>query len=397
MHYLKDSESIQNLASIYRNHLNKTIDFWTQNAIDYEEGGYFCHLDREGNIIDTDKGVWQTGRFAWLLAHLYNNYDKSSQWLKLAKHGIDFLAEHGFDKDGKMFFHLNRAGEPVRKRRYAFSESFAVLAWAEYAKATQNNKFADRAIELFNNYIKFNTNKKYINPKYIEAIRPTKGIGYPMIGIATAQILRETVNYQKADRMIQKWVDEIKTDHLNSEYKAVVETVGPNGEFIDHVRGRTLNPGHAIEAAWFIMKEGKYRKDSRTIDLGTKMLDWMWEIGWDKEYGGILYFKDVKGHPVQEYWHDMKFWWPHCEAIIASLMAYNLTGDKKYAQMHKLVHDWTFNHFPDDKYGEWFGYLHRDGRISVDSKGNIWKGPFHIPRMLFISLNIVDEILQKKS
>jgi len=171
--------------------------------------------------------------------------------------------------------------------------------------------------------------------------------------------------------------------------------VGPRGELIDHFDGRTLNPGHALEGAWFILKEAEYRNmDPDLIALGTTMLDWMWEIGWDKEYGGIYYFRDVKGLPVQEYWHDMKFWWPHNEAIIATLLAYRITGEKKYASWHQKVHDWAFRHFPDPEFGEWFGYLHRDGRISVPLKGNLWKGPFHVPRMYYMGWRICEDLLK---
>ncbi len=173
-----------------------------------------------------------------------------------------------------------------------------------------------------------------------------------------------------------------------------MEIVGQNGEFIDHFDGRTLNPGHAIEGAWFILQEAKYRNnDPELINLGNTMLDWMWEIGWDKEFGGIFYFRDVKNLPVQEYWHDMKFWWPQNETIIATLLAYELTGNKKYAKWHEMIHDWTFRHFPDPEFGEWFGYLHRDGGISSELKGNIWKGPFHIPRMYLLAWKICENLL----
>ena len=68
--------------------------------------------------------------------------------------------------------------------------------------------------------------------------------------------------------------------------------------------------------------------------------------------------------------------------VIASLLAGWLTSEPKYAEWHALVHDWSFQHFPDAEHGEWFGYLHRDGRQSSPLKGNLWKGPFHLPRML---------------
>ena len=169
-----------------------------------------------------------------------------------------------------------------------------------------------------------------------------------------------------------------------------METVGTRGEFLNYFDGRTLNPGHAIEAAWFIMWEGKLRHDSELISLGCQMLDWMWKRGWDDEYGGILYFVDVSGLPVQEYWHDMKFWWPQNETLIATLLAFVLTDDPKYARWHQQIHNWAFQHFPDPQHGEWFGYLHRDGRISSRLKGNLWKGPFHLPRMQLICSQLLE-------
>ena len=171
-----------------------------------------------------------------------------------------------------------------------------------------------------------------------------------------------------------------------------METVGGEGEILDSYEGRTLNPGHAIEGAWFVINEGKYREDDELIRLGCQMLDWMWERGWDHEYGGLLHFVDVFGRPVQEYRHDMKFWWPHNEAIIATLLAWSLTGEEKYLNWHQQVHDWAYSHFPDEQNGEWFGYLHRDGSISSTAKGNLWKGPFHLPRMQLTCWKVLSDL-----
>ncbi len=205
-----------------------------------------------------------------------------------------------------------------------------------------------------------------------------------MITIATAQELRESIGLDEADRWIDQGIDAIRKLHLHDEIECVMETVGIDGERIDHFDGRTLNPGHAIEAAWFIMREGQHRGDRGLIATGCRMLDWMWRRGWDEQFGGMLYFVDVNGGSVQEYWHDMKFWWPQNETIIATLLAYQLTGEPRYASMHDQIHRWAYDHFPDREHGEWFGYLHRDGSISNTLKGNLWKGPFHLPRMQLI-------------
>jgi len=378
-------QRIEELIAVYRDGLlDDVVPFWMQHAVDREHGGFMLCLNRDGSVIDTDKGVWQQGRTTWLFGELYNNVEPRDEWLELARHGIEFVDRHCFDpSDGRMWFHVTREGRPIRKRRYAFSESFAAMAYGELAQATGNDEYAEKARRCFQRFIDHNLDPRGVERKFTDT-RPTRGIGFPMITINTAQELRKSIDLAEADDWIDRSIDMIRRYHINDDIQCVMETVGPHGEIIDHFDGRTLNPGHAIEGAWFIMAEGKHRDDAELITLGCRMLDWMWHRGWDGQYGGLLYFVDVNGLPVQEYWHDMKFWWPHNETIIATLMAAVLTGKAKYADRHALVHDWSYRHFPDPEYGEWFGYLHRDGRLSVPTKGNLWKGPFHLSRMLLI-------------
>ncbi len=376
------TRSKNQLLATYRDGLlNDTLPFWLEHCVDHEHGGFMMALDRDGTVIDTDKGVWQQARFTWLLGKLYNCVEPRTEWLTLARHGARFLDEHCFDPcDGRMWFHVTREGRPIRKRRYAFSESFAAIAYGQLAKATGDARYADQAKQTFQRFVDHHLNPTGVEPKFTNT-RPVRSIAFPMITIATAQELRESIGLPQADAWIDRSIDDIRQYHLKEDIRCVMETVGPTGELIDHFDGRTLNPGHAIEGAWFIMREGSIRGDDALVRTGCQMLDWMWKRGWDEKHGGILYFVDVRGLPVQEYWHDMKFWWPQNETIIATLLANALTGDPKYATWHQMVHDWSYSHFPDPRHGEWFGYLHRDGGLSSPLKGNLWKGPFHLPRM----------------
>jgi N-acylglucosamine 2-epimerase len=343
-----DQQRIDELIAIYRDGLlGDTLPFWLPRSVDQKHGGFMTARDRDGSILDTDKGVWQQGRFTWLLGELYNNVEPREEWLELAKHGAKFLDDHCFDPtDGRMWFHVTRDGRPIRKRRYAFSESFAAIAYGELAQATGKDHYVEKARRTFQKFIDHNLQPKGVQPKFTE-VRPTKGIGFPMITINAAQQLRESIELAEANEWIDRSMDVI-------------------------------------------------RSDSEMIETGCNMLDWMWHRGWDSEYGGLLYFTDVYGHPVQEYWHDMKFWWPHNEAIIATLLAYHLTSDAKYADWHRQVHDWAYQHFPDREHGEWFSYLHRDGRLSVSLKGNLWKGPFHLPRMQLTCWQILEEMKDER-
>ena len=387
---LMNAGRINELIQVYRDGLlEDVLPFWIDNAVDRLHGGFTIACNRDGSILDTDKGMWQQCRFTWLLGELCNSAktlgleddQRRSQWLELCRHGIDFIDRHGFDPaDGRMWFHVTQDGRPIRKRRYAFTESFAAIAYGEYAQATGSDEYADKARRCFRRFVDHNLKPVGVQPKFADT-RPLKAIGFPMIALVIAQELRDSIGLDEADDWIDRGIETIRRDHMKEDLQVVMETVGPNGEISDHFEGRTLNPGHAIEAAWFIMREGERRGDEGLIEMGCTMLDWMWARGWDDQYGGMLYFVDLDGLPVQEYWHDMKFWWPHNETIIATLLAHRLTGDAIYEQMHRQVHDWSYRYFPDAEFGEWYGYLHRDGRVSVPLKGNLWKGPFHLPRM----------------
>ena len=378
-----DSQHLAPLLSVYRDGLlDDTLPFWIPRAIDRQHGGYITSLDADGTIIHPDKPVWFQGRFAWLLATLYNTVERRPEWLELARHGIEFINRCCFDTDGRMFFAVTRDGQPLRKRRYLYSEVFAAMALAAYARASGEERYAQQACDLFQLILRYHRTPGLLPPKTIPETRPMKGLAMPMCLIVTAQELRRALGDPLCTETIDCTLAEIEHDFLKPELRCVLETVGPEGEFLDTFDGRMVCPGHALEVGWFILEEARLRqRDPRLIQLGTTIVDWSFEIGWDRQYGGILYYRDAHGLPCTEYWHDMKFWWPHNEAIIACLLAWLLTGDPKYARWHEQVHDWAYAHFPDPVHGEWFGYLHRDGSVATRLKGNMWKGPFHLPRM----------------
>lgn len=373
------------------------MPFWLRNGLDRVNGGIFTCLDRDGKCIDTTKSVWFQGRFAFICAFAYNHVEKNPEWLEASRTVLEFIDRHCFDTDGRMFFEVTAEGVPLRKRRYVFSEAFAAIAMAEYAIASGDSGYAEKALDLFHRIIYFMETPGYMLPKYTENMK-VQGHSLTMILINTASRIREAIKDPALTRQIDTSVRILSDYFIHPEFKALLETVGPDGAFIDTINGRLINPGHCIETAWFLLEESKYRDwDPELKEMALKILDWSWEWGWDKEYGGIINFRDCKNLPSQDYAHDMKFWWPQTEAIIATLYAYQATGEKRYLEMHKQISDWTYLHFPDKVYGEWFGYLHRDGSVSQPAKGNLFKGPFHIPRMMIKCSHLIDELLQSES
>lgn len=378
--------------------LTNILTFWLKNGMDKVNGGIYTCLDREGVLYDSTKSVWFQGRAGFIFADAYYNIEKDEKFLEASKSCLDFIEKYCFDTDGRMYFEVTADGKPLRKRRYVFSECFAIIAMAEYSKASGDKSYSEKALKLFKDVLRFLDTPGILEPKYLPT-QPAIGHSITMILINTAAIVRSVIKDPVLDERIDKSVEMLRKYFVHPEYKALLEMVTPEGEVIDTINGRVINPGHSIETAWFLLEEAKYQgwnegKGKEIKELALQILDWSWDWGWDEEFGGIINFRDCKGFPAQDYSQDMKFWWPQTEGIIAALYAYEATGDKKYLDMHKKVNQWAYEHLPDKEFPEWYGYLHRDGTVAQPAKGNIFKGPFHIPRMLIKSQLLIDNIIK---
>jgi N-acylglucosamine 2-epimerase len=393
---MADLDFLRQCRDQYRNQLvDNIMPFWLKHGLDQINGGVYTCLDRDGTLMDTTKSVWFQGRFGYVAAAAYNQIDQRAEWLVASKSCIDFIEKHCIDTDGHMFFTVSAEGEGIQKRRYVFSECFAIIAMAEFAVASGEKHYGERAFEIFKNMIAMLESPTFLPPK---TTVPAIGHSITMMLVNVALILKQVCDSPMLDEQIDKSIDTISTKLLHPEFETILESVTPEGKFIDTCAGRTINPGHCIETGWFILALARSRNwDEKLIKLGTTIIDWAWKWGWDEPYGGMINFRDCRNFPPQDYSQDMKFWWPQCETIIASLYAYIATGDEKYLEMHRKAHEYAFRVFADNEFGEWYGYLHRDGTVAQPAKGNIFKGPFHVPRMMIVASQLCEEILNKSN
>jgi N-acylglucosamine 2-epimerase len=283
----------------------------------------------------------------------------------------------------------------LRKSRYLYTETFGVIACAEYSRASGDKEALRRAKDTYRLLIDLYRTPGRLEPKINPETRVVKAHAMPMILLATAQELRRVDTNPLHKEVIDYALEQIANNFMKPEYQALFEVVGPNGEQLDSPEGRCLNPGHAIETSWFMMTEALHRGDDSVMKKALDVLNWSLERGWDTEHGGLFYFVDIEGKPTEQLEWDMKLWWPHTEALYALLLAFRTTGDARYAEWYERVHSWSFGHFPDPEHGEWYGYLHRDGSMALRLKGSMWKGPFHLPRALLYGLKVLGELKGK--
>lgn len=391
-----DLKRIKELRRFYADTLFKDVlPFWLKSdLIDKEYGGFITSVDRQGKSYNDDKSVWFQGRCLWTFSKLCNVYGVNEEWASAADSGAEFIKKHCIDTDGRMFFTVTREGKPLRKRRYFFSESFLVVGFAEYYLLRGKQEDLDLAVKYFDfmwkMYCSPESDPFKITPKENAEIRSLHSNANPMVLVSSAQTLRRiTGNTAYYDEIIAKIIEDMISLHYKPDLKCVLETVYTDGSILDNPTGRTINPGHSIENSWFLMNMAAQTGNDVLLKQALNILDWSLDIGWDEKYGGIYYFRDVFGRPCEQLEHDMKLWWVHNEALIATLVAYGFTGDEKYSAWYEKLHGYIFPHFSDKEYGEWYGYLHRDGTVSHEQKGSLWKGPYHLLRCLILCEQIL--------
>lgn len=375
---------LTSLASTYRDELQENIlPFWLRHSSDKAHGGYFTCLNRDGSVYDTDKFMWLQGRQVWCFSYMYNNLESRPEWLDMAIHGAGFMKKHGRDADGNWYFSLTADGRPLIQPYNIFSDCFAAMAFAAFDKAIPGDEHKQIALDSFENILKRRHNWKGPYNKTYPGTRPLRSFSLPMILCNLSLELEHLIGTSRVNELVAEVVHEVMEVFYHPDRGVILENVNPDGSFNDSFEGRLLNPGHAIEAMWFVMDLGKRMGDQSLVQKATNiMLDTL-EQGWDQQYQGIFYFQDAKGAPLQQLEWDQKLWWVHAEALVALAKGYKLTGDVRCANWFERVHNYTWSHFRDPEYGEWFGYLNRRGEVLLPLKGGKWKGCFHIPRALY--------------
>lgn len=377
--------SFGRLASHYGDALlHDVIPFWERHSIDWEHGGYYSCLDREGRVFDTDKYVWLQNRQVWTFSMLYNRVEPREDWLQIARNGVSFLQRHGMDADGNWYFALDRQGRPLVQPYNIFSDCFAAMAFSQYALAAGDEQAQEIARRTYYNILRRKENPKGSYNKLVPGTRPMKSLALPMILANLSLELAWMLGRDVLDETVDMCLHEVMDVFLDRERTLLFEHVSLDGSHPDCFDGRLINPGHTIEAMWFIMDIARDRNDRRLVERTVDVILSALGFGWDSDYGGIYYFMDVDDKPPQQLEWSQKLWWVHLEALIALSMAYELTGREECWTWYNRVHEYAWPRFADPDYGEWFGYLNRRGEVLLNLKGGKWKGCFHVPRALFL-------------
>ncbi len=372
--------------------LENIMPFWEKYSIDKEYGGFLTCLDRDGSVFDTDKFMWLQGRQIWTMSMLYDQVEQRETWKEIAEQGAAFILKNGRDENGDWFFALDRTGKPLVQSYNIFSDCFASLGLGALYKITGKDEYGQIAHDTFKRILARQDNPKGKYNKSYPETRPLKGFALPMILSNLSLELEHIVGTKMVEELIDNIIHEVMEVFYQPDTGLIMENVNRDGSFSDSFDGRLVNPGHIIEAMWFMMDLANRRGDhilmKKCVDIALRTL----EFGWDKEHRGILYFKDILGRPLQQLEWDQKLWWVHLEALVCMAKGYAYTGNEDCKQWFKKLDQYAFQYFADPEYGEWYGYLNRKGEPLLTLKGGKWKGCFHVPRALFKVYTALEEL-----
>ena len=258
-----------------------------------------------------------------------------------------------------------------------------MMGFAALDKIHPSSTYREIVQQTFHNILARRDNWKGPYNKAYPGTRPLKNFSLPMILCNLSLEAEHILGSQLVEEFIPGVIHEVMEVFYQKDTGLTLENVQPDGSFSDSFEGRLLNPGHVIEAMWLIMDLGHRLGNQTLIEQACERMLSTLEYGWDHTYGGIFYFLDCKGYPPQQLEWDQKLWWVHVEALVGLAKGYRYTGSEKCKLWFEKLHEYTWQHFKDPEFPEWYGYLNRRGEVLLPLKGGKWKGCFHVPRALY--------------
>jgi len=389
---------LRGIKDAYREEAQGGLDFWAEKGMDWEKGGIVTYLDRKGDWYLDEKQGWFTGRAMYSFAKGYNDICKRGRWLDAAINLYDFLAARQFAPDGRLYYNMSREGAPCPSNPIAgqypaiqaslHSESFAVMGLSELYRATGRQDVKDTLLKVFETQQFLYRNPEYATSgqKNAAGAQPKVPLAWLMSLLCSVQTMREALP-EMADRcstLIAEYISEVFKYYYSEELKTLIE-------------GEIDCPGHNMEVAWFMLAEGLYTKDQALVNRCAGIVEDIYNYGWDKEYGGLYLLVNMYNRPAFSVTGQFKYWWPNNELEIGLLYAYIGTQNPAFLEKYRKAHEWVFAHFPDRDYGEWFGYLNRDGSPISTNKGDNQKGPYHLYRSFYAMHNAIAAYLNNNS
>lgn len=385
-------DALSALTDELQDELHRLLNFWSTKAIDTVHGGFVGQMNMLGEKCDkAPKGAILNTRILWAFSAAFR-HTKDERYKKMADISFQYLSTHFLDTVNEgIFWTVDYLGNPINRRKQAYAQSFAIYAFTEYHKATNNIESLNKAKAWYQIIEDAFWDSQHSG--YIEALTETwspiedmrlseKDLNAPKSMNTHLHILEAYSN------LYRLWPnDKLKKSIINLldifQHRIIDRRTGHFNLFFDmdwQVKSTAISFGHDIEGAWLLHEAAEVIDDKAYIDNISKtalnLINITLREGLDSdgsllnEYNNNTYDKD-------------KHWWPQAEAMVGLMDAYKIEPNEAYlAGIYKL---WQFiqNHLIDKVNGEWFWRVDENGKtVPTDDKVGFWKCPYHNTRAM---------------
>jgi N-acylglucosamine 2-epimerase len=374
--------------------LEDVVPFWMRHALDAGGGINTCIAD-DGRVLSRDRWSWSQWRAVWVFSKLYTSVQARPEWLEAAQGIFDFVRGHGPLADGHWPLLLDGEGRVLRGYESIYADGFAIYALAELWRATRDDALLALAMKTF---------KATHTALHEEEPLPAWPYPTPPGWIAHGISMLFSLAYHElaevtGDAAVRHAADEHHQRVLNTFLRAdrgvVLEFLHHDGSEIAEPRGRVVLPGHAIESMWFQMHIARAAEEDEMLHRAVEAIRRHLEIGWDDTYGGLFLAVHADGGGEVDWpYADSKLWWPHTEALYATLLAYEHCRAPWCLEWHDRLRAYSYAHYPVPGHGEWRQKLDRQGRPLDEVVALPVKDPFHLPRALIYCVEVLERLCE---
>jgi len=378
------------------------LPFWDRGGVDNSTGAVSCLLNDDGTVAEDEVYIWYQARALWVYSYLYNNFDEDPLWLDTARKIRDFMVTNMYAGNGKWHESVYRDGRVKAESGGSISGwLFAANGLSEYHRISGDDEDEKMLIGSIWSSMREYDNPYYAGVQNYGGISPdisltgcrTQGHSMLLIHLLT-QYLSGRRN-RKFELLLNDHVGYVMTKFFNPR-------LGITNEYLNHDYTRIsgyedyMYTGHSLETMWMVMFEAKRSGDTKLFTDAENLVKRYMEISWDYIFDGFgdghYYVFDGPGRS-RDMHYGIKTMWSHCEALIALLHIYELTGELWAKDWYERVWLYSIEAFSTpngvwkqavDRFG---GDMQRPG-IPANRKGN-----YHYPRMLMFNMLSLDRMI----
>lgn len=387
------SLDLHQLLDLYRaTLLDDVLPFWDRYAFDAQGGINTCIAD-DGTILSRDRWNWSQWRAIWVWSKLYNAFGRRREWLDRARGIYDFVTSHGPLDDGHWPLLLDGEGRLLRGYESLYVDGFAIYALAELLRATGDPEVRRHALRTF---VAARSALELPDPPPAYPYSISRGRiahGMSMIFSLAFHELAVAAGEDEVRRAALEHHRRVMEIFLRRDRNLVLELLATDASELPPPEGTVVVPGHAIESMWFQIHIARSAGDHGACRRAAEVIRRHLELGWDDELGGLLLAVDADGRDEVGWDHaQTKLWWPHTEALYATLLAYEITRQPWCLEWHERIRRYSYAHFPVAGHGEWRQKLDRQGRPITATLVLPVKDPFHLPRALILCIEVLQRL-----